>query len=1075
MKKRLIPLLLASLAVAFVFGLQMGARTQQEQSEQDMLERTTNTIAVINADAGVQVNGSRLNYAAAIIDTLDYNFTLVSPAMAQAGLDSGMYSAVVTFPSTVSTRILSFNAHMPERVELEFTISPHLSDREFLETFIAITELQLAINTTLANTYVASILGQFHEAQDHVYGVFQNNMLDLMALQFLTHGDFTYDLQLDYVPQIPLNPRELDREFYMGQVAMFAQQVSDLYLNSYQMASNQFLSMREGLFRLTEDFPEQKNTWLDMLTDWTRLSEEYSELLEIYSEYVREHDLSLYDWFQENRTWNSELEEFQLHLTDWHDTSIGWFETWEAWHGDYLGYLDAVIEFRDAVDAFRETLDENASMVVHDLEMFLAALQDYEYGLNRQLTLFERLLTEYDGEREAANQFFARVTMWHGDLEYTHEAFEEWQYDILYRQEELIAFHGELGESRDAIEELFNGFMEYIYNLPEMPVAPDGVDLLYLWEAIGPTTIEPIEYNLQIPLPCDREALSEFIELLQLPPSMDDMPTTFDIPSMLDLSLLTIAADNIPIAPPLDIDIIEPPPSFNIEIPSLGDLQSLPIEQQHAAIADIHFQLIGVNMEFSFWHGSNGNVVGDINAARSSVLGWHESLYESVFGYDGWHSELLSIVALLGGWHGALYELVGYVDPWVGEDGHIQYMFDELELWHYELSGFHVRMQDEVYPALYFWHVTLEEIDEELTDWEERLHLFAYGGYYLEYDEDNEEEKKHIPGLLCVHDALYEIHETWFPIEIAIPYYEEWYELTIPEDADVDLPLQAALLEELLLPAWYEDIFAPNSYSGADIQDAFSTRFPLQDHAMAAPIDMSPPPQYLGVYQPDMVGDHPVTTAAQPQNPVVGAPPQPDNFWRSLDRMHSQLSSFDVAEFLSDDIRRRVDSSVQSYDAFLASLSGDITHLFSDNIVRMYDVHGQHERYLQNLRRSVFAAQAAEQNALQNALSDFADARTETSDNTQERLGTFASMMPESRVAGNVNHELVSFTVAPFDFVPVDLREDPAPIIVFTDPSVVNFQRHQMISIIVLAGVLFATIAGSAISHVVKNRKNKDS
>ena len=1077
MKKRWIPLILACLAAAFIFGLEIGSRSGSEpQQEVPDTPVRLNTIAVVNADAGAEVDGMRINYAAAVIDTLGYNFSLVSPAMAQTGLDSGMYSAIVTFPSNVSARILSFNAHIPERVELEFVISPALSDREFLETFIAITELQLAINTTLANTYVSSILGQFHEAQDHIDGVFQNNLLDLLALEFLTHGDFTYHLQLDYVPYIPLNPRELDREFYMGQVAMFAAEVAGWYLHSYEMASNQFLWMREGLFRLTEDFPEQKYDWLDMLTDWTRLSEEYGELLEIYSAYVRGHDLSLYEWFHENRAWNTELEDFQWHLSSWHETSVGWFDTWEVWHRDYMGYLDAAVEFREALDEFHGSLDENAASVIYDLEMFLASLEEYEQMLTRQMDLLVEVVGQYDSDIENANTFFTTVTDWHRDLEYTHEAFEGWQDYINTRQGALILFHETLGESKAALGDMLADFLYDIAGLPSMPNMPYAPDFLSRWDVLGP-----------IPTPPTMNAVDEGGNLIIFP--FDEI--RWVDPNDLENLVLEAPAEPLGIeliAPDIAVFLpgnIPPKPPWDISV-SADDISLMPIElPEPEAYEDISAYMFRMNI----WLNSAGipgvvdGLIADIaaqmeaaaEAAYDNIYSWRETLYLAATCPDnGWYAQstkalfdLTNDLNLLDQWHTELHAVYTDLNT---KGGWLRDWYDDLDIFHTDISGFYAQMQDFLDDDFSPWHLMLTDIYNDLYDWYRDLRLLKYG---TEYPYDDDEESIH--GLLYVHAALDTFYSGWYLAELPqLPTYEEWDELTTPEDTAVGLPEQPPLLGEFNLPEWYEDIFAPDPYSGANILYALTLEFSLAEHTAIMPFDMAPPPQYTGISAPDMVGEHTMMTAFQPLNPMVGAPPQPDNFWHSLNFMHSQLSSFDVNDFLSDDIHQRVDRSLQSYEAFLASLSSDINHLFSDNISRMYDVHAAYERYLQDLRRTVFSAQTAEQDALKNAIDNFAEARGETSEDNQDRLGTFASMMPESRVAGTVNQELVNFAVSPFDFVPLALRDEPAPIIAMADPAVRNFERYQTIAVIVLVSILFITITGSAVSHMVKNRKHKD-
>jgi len=120
------------------------------QHEEPIIVQTT--IAVVNADMGVEAGGERLNYSAAIIDTLDADFVLVSPAMAETGFYSGAYGAVLTFPSNVSERILSFNAQNPERVYLEFKVNPHLTETDYIDTFLKIMNLQLSVNSTLTRS-----------------------------------------------------------------------------------------------------------------------------------------------------------------------------------------------------------------------------------------------------------------------------------------------------------------------------------------------------------------------------------------------------------------------------------------------------------------------------------------------------------------------------------------------------------------------------------------------------------------------------------------------------------------------------------------------------------------------------------------------------------------------------------------------------------------------------------------------------------------------------------------------------------------------------------------------------------
>ena len=458
MKKRWIPFILACIAAAAILGMRFGAQLEADrQADAQNAQRHLNTtIAVVNGDAGAMVNGGWYNYSAAIINTLGDDFVLVSPAMAQTGFASGAYAAVVTFPSNVSARILSFNAMGPERVELEFQINPNLSEQEYLETFIAITELQLAINTTLASTYVSSILRQFHYAQDHVDGIFQNNLADLFALDIITLGNFTANLELDDVPFVPIQPRELDTPFYMTQVRAFAEEVAGWYLHSYAMASNQFLWMRDGLIRLTDNFPAQEDQWVHMMMAWTRYSEFYGELLDIFFEDVSRHEDELRDWHLETLAWHDALELYQSQVLGWHDISNLWLWDAEDWYMDYTGFLRALQEYAAALDRHHILLDNSLDPVMDDLEAWRGILREYELGMYLQYMAMQAWIEAHDGQANITNTFLRDLRDWYRELRKHHSAMALWYERLNRMHDNLYNVHSDL----DGASEIFSGGLE---------------------------------------------------------------------------------------------------------------------------------------------------------------------------------------------------------------------------------------------------------------------------------------------------------------------------------------------------------------------------------------------------------------------------------------------------------------------------------------------------------------------------------------------------------------------------------------------------------------------------------------
>jgi len=492
MPKRWIPFVIACIITAFIMGLNWGASSEFEHITVMAEQRRLNTtIAVVNADTGVMINGHRYNYSAAIIDTLSDDFTLVSPAMAQTGFANGTYGAVVIFPPDVSSRILTFNATQPERVQLEFQINSLLPERDYLDTHIAISALQLSINTTLANTYVSSIFRQFHEAQDQVYGIFQNNMAGLMALDIVTLGDFTALLDLEDLPQLHLDLHQLDTEFYLGSVIHFASNIAGWYLDSYERASEQFLWMREGWFELIEDFPDQQDEWLERLMEWTNYSVEFGELLEIYSAYVRAHEDALNEWHLESVDWHEELERFHDYVTRWHETSTNWFDEAERWHAEYVSYLEAVREFADAVKDYYAELVDNITPLMNDLEQWKGLLEDYYAELYRIFEKLEDIVYEYNNQFDLSNRFREHLLDW-SEVLYDHQMdIEDWLFDtsgyIYGWHVGLETVHGKL----DGFLTVFDGIVGQSDNLPSPSDFDRFSELSAQLSSIMPANIMP--------------------------------------------------------------------------------------------------------------------------------------------------------------------------------------------------------------------------------------------------------------------------------------------------------------------------------------------------------------------------------------------------------------------------------------------------------------------------------------------------------------------------------------------------------------------------------------------------------
>jgi len=320
-------------------------------SQQETRSITLTTIAVVNEDMGIEIGSERHNYSAAIINALDEEFTLVSPTMADSGYESGAYGAVITFPADVSEKILSFNSSRPERVQIEFKVNPNLSEADYVDTYLKIMNLQISINTTLAYTYVSSIYIQFHMAQDHLELVFRNNLDNLSSIDIIRLPAFSSLLNLDELPDIPLEIMGTDTAQHVISVNDFAENVSIVYLSSYAEASQQYLSMREGLFEMVDALPEQEDEWMDKLAAWAMIKVGYSDDITVFAEALEDYAGELQAWLDSLREWHEEA-------ADWHGVHKLFFDESIRYFKDMSDYTDCLIDsIAPALDELQDLYD----------------------------------------------------------------------------------------------------------------------------------------------------------------------------------------------------------------------------------------------------------------------------------------------------------------------------------------------------------------------------------------------------------------------------------------------------------------------------------------------------------------------------------------------------------------------------------------------------------------------------------------------------------------------------------------------------------------------------------------------
>jgi len=755
--KRWIPFIAVCLVVIFIGGLLIGSVTEAGQQAVIWNARTTTqtTIAVVNADTGVMIDGERQNYSAAIIEALEEEFVQASPALASSGFLDGNFGAIITFPADVSERILTFNDRNPQRVQLEFHLNSNLSEEDYIKTYIRILNLQMAMNTALAQTYVSSIFNQFHAGQNQVGNVFDNNQAKVDAITVVQLEDFTGSLNLEYIPTIPFEPTPFDGSNHFVSMEGFAAQAASLYLDSYRAASTSYLSMRDGFLAMTDNIPALANDWLDRLDAWAKSWEDFGAAQRYYESLLQIFQGELEDYLEMFQGAHEEYERQVVVVNNFFTTLNNWLTHLEGNEGQLRRYQDSLIE------------EYEAAHVRFNLEV------------------------------DSANTHFT-------DL-------EEWM--------------GELSEYRDALSSYLNEIVELR-------------DAILAWNDIGAW-------------------YASFSS---------------------NQSALGTQLGNIPTMPnSSDYDLTEP-------------------EGEAAFIA----------------------------------------------AFEAWQAEMNTIVQSLSGVVSNLQTIQSGVD---------------------------------------------------------------------------------LPDIINRYNDIDSVEEPppAFP-EAALANRPN---NLVPSPPDVELDI-----------TWDSSPAVPNmSLDNLEYE----------------------PPETPEVF---------VTN-----QPTHNSPASAEGFLEPLNQMRGQLETFDVDAFLSDSIMQQVEATLVGYSSYLDFIRSGLSLHADGNNMLLSTIYFEYTNYLMELRRAALAAEAYEMGRLGDTLGVFYDIHSDTSDDTYERLGTFAGMMPESRdELGGLNQALISYTVAPFEFIPPVLREIVVEDIEERPTMEDTFRRYMSVGLPVLGVVFLLTI----LSYFIPRKKTKE-
>lgn len=234
-----------------------------EQDNAENIRINTDMIAIVNADQGVQINGEQINYAALLMAALDENYSMENLEAAKKGIENGTYAAYILIPSTFSESVISLNS-TPKQAKIEYVINPFLTEERKIEAIYNVVNFEHIINCKMSYMYIASILEEFHSAQDAAQTIMTNDVRDTEAL-------------------LAIQPYDLIKMVSIGELQYVDNSVEPLDITRYNQSNEEIIGEVHDKYAyyitLSEADMDALNTQGNMLIEqWTIIEKNIADI-----------------------------------------------------------------------------------------------------------------------------------------------------------------------------------------------------------------------------------------------------------------------------------------------------------------------------------------------------------------------------------------------------------------------------------------------------------------------------------------------------------------------------------------------------------------------------------------------------------------------------------------------------------------------------------------------------------------------------------------------------------------------------------------------------------------------------
>lgn len=448
MKKRCLLLLVPCAVLLVMVGIWIGTKIDIEQlNKQNNYDSNINsTIAVVNQDTGVKNESGNVNYSEAFIASLNSDYKVVSYKEAQDGINSGDYSAMVIFPSDLSSSVYSINESTLQSPKIEFSVNPSLTESDYIGTYLKVLDLQNDINETISYLYVSSVYEELHNAQDEVKEIFKNDEDDMTALEEVKLHDFRLDVDWSDIPQVNFEPKEIDFEEFVSTVQGYADDMSEKYVDSYEVAQADYEQFQSGFSSMAQTVSEDGLSWYESVNDREGRVTNYATSVMSYRDDVADWSNDVSVWNESTNLWSGDIAGYLGRLESWQANVITWKSDMDIW-GDLFKadmdlYQNSINSYKDAVSTCSNDMYNHYLTSTAD---WSKQYTDYADNVGEYLGDLRIYIEDYNQKVLVDNAYIADVNTYNNELSSYQGSIDAYASSVYSNYfEPLKGYHEEL-------------------------------------------------------------------------------------------------------------------------------------------------------------------------------------------------------------------------------------------------------------------------------------------------------------------------------------------------------------------------------------------------------------------------------------------------------------------------------------------------------------------------------------------------------------------------------------------------------------------------------------------------------